>query len=83
MYHLQTDNDKTVTLHFEVHFQKMPEFSQELTNFPLNFGETYQKKKSKEFSMLKEKEHECQRSHVVKKKNTLKSTKTWLNVLDE
>ena len=61
-------NDKTVTLHFEVHFQKMPEFSQELTNFPLNFGETYQKKKSKEFPMLKEKEHECQRSHVVKKK---------------
>ena len=49
-------------------FRKCPEFSQELTNFPLNFGETYQKKKSKEFSMLKEKERECQRSHVREKK---------------
>ena len=59
------------------------QFSQELSNFSLNFRETNQTNQSEGFPVLQEEQLERQRRHINVNKNRLKSTKTRLNVFDE
>ena len=60
----------------------MAEFSQKFQNFSSSFSESNLKNQSGRFSALQEEKPEQQRSDILSNKH-VKSTKIWLNVLDE